>query len=118
MASTAHTAGRYYLPEPSKWPIKAASAMLFLGFGAALTVNHLTLRYLLLAIVVAVAGVILTNALIRGMQHDMREAAVANLTGHIKVLAPGYLDDPNIEKSFKLAADWQPDVPARAATSR
>ncbi len=67
---------------------------------------------MLLAIVVAVAGVILTNALIRGMQYDMREAAVANLTGHIKVLAPGYLDDPNIEKSFRLAPDWQPDVPA------
>jgi len=69
---------------------------------------------LLLAICVAVAGVVLTNALIRGMQHDMREAAVANLTGHIKILAPGYLDDPNIEKSFELASDWQPDLPADA----
>ena len=67
---------------------------------------------LLLAITVAVAGVVVTNALIRGMQFDMREAAVANLTGHIKVLAPGYLDDPNIEKSFTLDAGWQPDVPA------
>ncbi len=67
---------------------------------------------LLMAIVVAVAGVVVTNGLIRGMQLDMREAAVANLTGHIKVLAPGYLDDPNIEKSFQLAPDWRPDVPA------
>ena len=67
---------------------------------------------LLIAITVAVAGVVVTNGLIRGMQFDMREAAVANLTGHIKVLAPGYLDDPNIEKSFELAPDWQPDVPA------
>ncbi len=67
---------------------------------------------LLMAIVVAVAGVVVTNGLIRGMQFDMREAAVANLTGHIKVLAPGYLDDPNIEKSFELEPDWQPDVPA------
>jgi ABC-type lipoprotein release transport system permease subunit len=67
---------------------------------------------LLMAIVVAVAGVVVTNGLIRGMQFDMREAAVANLTGHIKVLAPGYLDDPNIEKSFELAPDWQPDLPA------
>ena len=66
---------------------------------------------LLMAIVVAVAGVVVTNGLIRGMQFDMREAAVANLTGHIKVLAPGYLDDPNIEKSFELAPDWQPDLP-------
>ncbi|MEJ2088526.1 MAG: FtsX-like permease family protein, partial [Gammaproteobacteria bacterium] len=66
---------------------------------------------LLLAICVAVAGVVLTNALIRGMQFDLREAAVANLTGNVKVLAPGYLDDPNIEKSFQIARDWQPDIP-------
>ena len=66
---------------------------------------------LLLAIVVAVAGVVVTNGLIRGMQLDMREAAVANLTGHVKVLAPGYLDDPNIEKSFELSPGWQPDLP-------
>jgi len=68
---------------------------------------------LLLAICVAVAGVIVTNSLIRGMQYDMQESAVANLTGHVKVLAPGYLDDPNIEKSFRLAKDWQPDIPAQ-----
>lgn len=67
---------------------------------------------LLLAITVAVSGVVVTNALIRGMQFDMREAAVANLTGHIKVLAPGYLDDPNIKKSFTLDPDWRPDLPA------
>jgi ABC-type lipoprotein release transport system permease subunit len=67
---------------------------------------------LLLAICVAVAGVVVTNSLIRGMQFDMQEAAVANLTGHIKILAPGYLDDPNIEKSFHLAKEWQPDIPA------
>ena len=66
---------------------------------------------LLLAICVAVAGVVLTNSLIRGMQFEMREAAVANLTGDIKILAPGYLDDPNIEKSFHLAREWQPDIP-------
>ncbi len=66
---------------------------------------------LLLAICVAVAGVVLTNGLIRGMQYGMREAAVANLTGHVKVLAPGYLDDPNIEKSFPLDPDWRPVLP-------
>ncbi|MCZ6459214.1 MAG: FtsX-like permease family protein [Gammaproteobacteria bacterium] len=67
---------------------------------------------LLLAICVAVAGVTVMNSLIRGFQYDMQEAAVANLTGHVKILAPGYLDDPNIEKSFALAHDWQPDLPA------
>ncbi len=65
---------------------------------------------LLLAICVAVAGVLVMNALIRGFQYDMQESAVANLTGHVKVLAPGYLDDPNIEKSFELARGWKPDV--------
>lgn len=66
---------------------------------------------LLLAICVAVSGVTVMNSLIRGFQYDMREAAVANLTGHVKILAPGYLDDPNIDKSFTLAQDWQPDLP-------
>jgi len=67
---------------------------------------------LLLAIVVAVSGVTLMNSLIRGLQYDMREAAVENLTGHLKIMAPGYLDDPSIEKSFELAAGWEPDIPA------
>ncbi|MFP6816106.1 MAG: FtsX-like permease family protein [Pseudomonadales bacterium] len=66
---------------------------------------------LLLAIVVAVSGVTLMNSLIRGFQFDMQEAAVENLTGHLKILAPGYLDDPSIEKSFELAAGWRPDIP-------
>ena len=42
---------------------------------------------LLLAICFAVGGVTVMNSLIRGFQYDMRESAVANLTGHIKVLA-------------------------------
>lgn len=61
---------------------------------------------LLLAISVAVAGVALTNSLIRGFQADMRDAAVDNLTGHIKVLAPGYRDDPGIDRRFHVPADW------------
>ncbi len=65
---------------------------------------------LLMAICVAVAGVTFMNSLIRGFQYDMQESAVANLTGHVKILAPGYLDDPGIQKSFELANDWQPDI--------
>ena len=65
---------------------------------------------LLAAIVVAVGAVVCTSSLIRGFQYDMADAAVANLTGHVKILAPGYLDDPNIEKSFELAETWRPDV--------
>ena len=67
---------------------------------------------LLMAICVAVAGVTFMNSLIRGFQYDMQDSAVANLTGHVKVLAPGYLDDPGIQKSFKLAENWQPDIAA------
>ncbi|MEQ8859400.1 MAG: FtsX-like permease family protein [Pseudomonadales bacterium] len=63
---------------------------------------------LLAAICVAVAGVTVMNSLIRGFQEDMRESAVANLTGDIKVLAPGYRDDPGIEKRFELARQWDP----------
>jgi ABC-type lipoprotein release transport system permease subunit len=67
---------------------------------------------LLAAICVAVAGVLVMSSLIRGMQFDMRDSAVANLTGHVKILAPGYLDDPNIKRSFSLEQGWQPDFPA------
>lgn len=67
---------------------------------------------LLMAICVAVAGVTFMNSLIRGFQYDMQESAVANLTGHVKILDPGYLDDPSIQKSFELANDWQPDIAA------
>jgi ABC-type lipoprotein release transport system permease subunit len=65
---------------------------------------------LLAAICVAVAGVTVMNSLIRGFQQDMRDAAVENLTGHIKLLSPGYLDDPGIDKRFALPSDWQPEV--------
>jgi len=44
------TSGNYYLPEPSHWPIVAAIAMAFLGFGASFTVNHMPVGYILLGI--------------------------------------------------------------------
>ena len=66
---------------------------------------------LLAAILVAVAGVVLINALIRGLQYEMRDSAVENLSGTLKVLAPGYRDDPSILESFTLRSGWRPDVP-------
>lgn len=42
--------GHYYVPAPSKWPIVGSSALVFMGFGAALTMNKLPLGYGLLAI--------------------------------------------------------------------
>jgi ABC-type lipoprotein release transport system permease subunit len=65
---------------------------------------------LITTIVFAVASVVLTNALIRGFQYDMRDDAVRNLTGHIKVLAPGYRDDPSIMQGFEVGADWLPAI--------
>lgn len=66
---------------------------------------------LLAAICVAVGGVTMMSSLIRGFQEDMRLAAVENLTGHIKILAPGYRDDPGVQKRFPLDDQWQPQVP-------
>ena len=65
---------------------------------------------MLAAIVVAVAAVVLMSSLIRGMQEDLAETAVASLLGHVKVLAPGYRDDPGIQRSFALAEDWASEV--------
>lgn len=61
--------------------------------------------FLFAAIAVAVGGTTLTNALIRGWQVDMLETAVAGLTGHIKLQAPGFSDDPSLQKGF--SADIQ-----------
>ena len=65
---------------------------------------------LMAAIVVAVAGVTFMNSFIRGFQQDLRDSAVTNLTGHIKVHAPGYRDDPGIERGFEVEPSWQPDI--------
>lgn len=62
---------------------------------------------LLAAVAVAVGSVLVTAALIRGFQVDLADAAVSNLTGHVKVQAPGYRDDPTIKRSFELGDAWQ-----------
>ena len=69
---------------------------------------------LLAAIAVAVAGVVLLNSMLRGMQADMQNTVIDNLTGHVKVLHPGYLDDPSIERGFELTAGWSAELPAEA----
>src|SRR4030095_15332546 len=58
---------------------------------------------LLAAILVAVMGATFATALIRGYQRDLADDAVANLTGHVKALADGYLADPSLARSFALA---------------
>ena len=62
------------------------------------------------AIAVAITGVTSMNTLIRGMQVDMLESAVENLTGHIKIHAPEYRDDPTIEKGFLVDESFIPPI--------
>ena len=63
------------------------------------------------AILVAVAGCVLMSALIRGYQYDMMDDAIANLTGNVKVLAPGYRADPSIARGFRVPPSFAPAVP-------
>ena len=42
--------GHYYVPSPSGWPIVGSTALLFMGFGAAMSMNKLELGYGLLAV--------------------------------------------------------------------
>ena len=65
---------------------------------------------MLMAILVAVGSLVFTNALIRGYQYDMLEDAVLNLNGHIKVLAPGYRNDPSVQSNFMLPDAFKPDL--------
>ena len=57
---------------------------------------------LLIGITVAIGGVIFLNSLIRGMQVQMVDQTVNNLTGHLVFHTPGYRDDPNVQSNFSL----------------
>ena len=61
---------------------------------------------LLGAIALAVAGVVLLNAMLRGMEGEIREVVLDSLTGHVKVLGRGYLADPGVQHAFDLPNDW------------
>ncbi len=65
---------------------------------------------MLSAIAVAVAGVVLLNSLLRGMQVDMQNTVIDNLNGHVKVLQPGYRDDPGIGRGFAVADGWEAEL--------
>ncbi len=76
---------------------------------------------LITTICVAVGSVLVLNALLRGMQMSMVETAIDNLNGHFKVVAPGYLDDPGIKKSFSFEPSGHPELASygiRGWTSR
>ena len=66
---------------------------------------------LLSAIAIAVTGVMLLNMMMRGMQQDLMNTAIENLTGHVKILAPGYRDDPGIARGFGNVEGWESALP-------
>jgi cytochrome c oxidase subunit 3 len=41
MSASTHAPGKYYVPEPSKWPLVGSIALLFMAFGAVGTMNKL-----------------------------------------------------------------------------
>lgn len=63
------------------------------------------------AIAFAIAACVLLGGLIRGMQNDMMKDAVENLSGNVKVLAPGYREDPSIQRGFAVDRTYRPDIP-------
>ena len=67
---------------------------------------------MLVALSFAVMGVIFLNAFLRGMTAQMADGAINSMVGHVKVLQPGYRDDPGIARSFVLEAEWAPEIPA------
>jgi ABC-type lipoprotein release transport system permease subunit len=64
---------------------------------------------LLASIALAIAGVTFLNALMRGMQVDMRDGARQNLNGDFLLVAPGYHDDPGLAHAF-LPTESQREV--------
>ena len=67
---------------------------------------------MLVALSFAVMGVIFLNAFLRGMPAQMADGAINSMVGHVKVLQPGYRDDPGIARSFVLESEWSPEIPA------
>lgn len=55
---------------------------------------------LVIAIVVAVSGVVVLNSLIRGMQIQMVEQAVSGLSAHINIQSAKFRDDPWVGHGF------------------
>ena len=60
------------------------------------------------------AGVVLLNTLLRGMQAEMQNTVIDSLNGHVKVLQPGYRADPGIQRGFEIAQGWDAGLPAEA----
>jgi ABC-type lipoprotein release transport system permease subunit len=79
---------------------------------------------LVLAVVIGVASLVLVVSLLRGWLDASVDDALEGLTGHVRVHAEGWLDDPAAEHGFRVDPDWlraldaDPEVVARARRIR
>ena len=67
---------------------------------------------LLISIAFGVVGIVFASSFIRSFQGSLEVDVIAALNGHVKVLAPGYQDEPSLDHSFELDEGWHPDVPS------
>lgn len=79
----------YYVPSPSKWPIIGSTALFFMGFGAAFTMNKMPLGYGML-----ITGLAILAFLIYGW---FREVALESEAGKYKAQE---------DKSFRWSMGW------------
>lgn len=79
----------YYVPSPSKWPIVGSSALFFLGFGAALTMNKMPTGYYMLAI-----GFAILIYMLFGWFGDVARESEAGSYGKLE------------DKSFRWGMSW------------
>lgn len=55
---------------------------------------------ILVAIAVGLWSMLVFAAFTRGWSNDVRHNAILTLTGHLQVHAPGYLDDPSVDRTL------------------
>ncbi len=67
---------------------------------------------LLVSIAFGVVAMVFASSFIRAFQGSLQVDAIAAMSGHVKVVAPGYQDDPSLAYSFQLEPGWQPSLPA------
>ena len=67
---------------------------------------------LLASIAFGVVGLVFASSFIRSFQGSLQVDVIAALNGHIKVLAPGFRDEPSLDYSFELEEAWRPQMPS------
>jgi ABC-type lipoprotein release transport system permease subunit len=76
---------------------------------------------MLFALLLGVWAMIAMAALVRGSMEQHIRKEILNLTGHVQIHAPGYRDDPAVERRFAVPASLQAaltEAPITAASAR